>query len=63
MLWDKGIGEFVEAACKLKQRVWMQSALLGFLDVQNPAAISRQQINDWVAERAVRYLGASDRTK
>ena len=54
MLWDKGVGEFVEAARLLKQRgVDAEFCLLGFLDVQNPAAISQQQMNDWVEEGAV----------
>ncbi len=61
MLWDKGVGEFVEAARLLKQRgVDAEFCLLGFLDVQNPAAISQQQMNDWIEEGAICYLGVSD---
>ena len=61
MLWDKGVGEFVEAARLLKQRgVDAEFCLLGFLDVQNPAAISRKQMNDWLEQGAIRYLGVSD---
>lgn len=61
MLWDKGIGEYVEASRLLKQRgVNIEMCLLGFLDVQNPAAISRQQMNEWISEGVVRYLGISD---
>jgi glycosyltransferase involved in cell wall biosynthesis len=61
MLWDKGIGEYVEAARLLKRRgVEAEFCLLGFLDVQNPAAISRAQMDEWVAEGIVRYLGISD---
>lgn len=64
MLWDKGVGEFVEAARLLKQRgVDAEFCLLGFLDVQNPAAIPRQQMNDWVAEGTVLYLGVSDNVR
>ena len=64
MLWDKGVGEFVEAARLLKQRgIDADCCLLGFLDVQNPAAISRKQIDDWVAEGVVRYLGVSDNVR
>lgn len=64
MLWDKGVGEFVEAARLLKQRgVDAEFCLLGFLDVQNPAAIPRQQMTNWVAEGAVRYLGVSDNVR
>jgi glycosyltransferase involved in cell wall biosynthesis len=61
MLWDKGVGEYVEAARSLKQRhPQLRFALLGFLDVQNPAAISREQVDAWVAEGVVEYWGTSD---
>lgn len=64
MLWNKGVGEFVEAARLLKQRgIDADCCLLGFLDVQNPAAISRKQIEDWVTEGVVRYLGVSDNVR
>jgi len=64
MLSDKGVGEFVEAAGLLKRRgVDAEFCLLGFLDVQNPAAITRKQMDDWIAEGAVRYLGASDNVR
>jgi glycosyltransferase involved in cell wall biosynthesis len=60
MLWDKGVCEYVEAARQLKCRgstadFW----LLGFLDVQNPTAISRKQMDAWVEEGVVGYLGVS----
>ena len=61
MLWDKGVGEFVEAARLLKRRgINADFCLLGFLEVQNPAAISRKQMDDWVEEGVVRYLGVSN---
>lgn len=61
MLWDKGVGEYVEAARILKQRYpKLRFALLGFLDVRNPAAISREQVDAWVAEGVVEYWGTSD---
>lgn len=61
MLWDKGVGEYVEAARLLKQRgVNAEFCLLGFLGVQNPAAIEVNQMDTWVAEGVVRYLGVSD---
>ena len=49
MLWDKGVGEYVEAARVLQKlhpplETAVEFALLGFLDVKNPAAISRDQI-------------------
>lgn len=61
MLWDKGVGEFVEAARLLRHRgVNVECCLLGFLDVQNPAAISRDQMSIWASEGLVQYLGVSD---
>jgi len=61
MLRDKGVGEYVETARLLRQR-WPQAefCLLGFVDVQNPAAISRAEMDAWVAEGVVNYLGVSD---
>lgn len=62
MLWSKGIGEFVEAARRLKTRhTGVEFCLLGFLDVQNPDAISRDTMNKWVAEDVVSYLGSTDK--
>ncbi len=62
MLWDKGIGEFVEAARILKHNGVnnVEFCLLGFLDVKNPSAISYQEMDEWVAEGVVRYLGTSE---
>jgi glycosyltransferase involved in cell wall biosynthesis len=61
MLFDKGIGEYVEAARLIKARYpLVEFNLLGFLDVQNPAAISRSQMNEWVSEGVVNYLGTTD---
>lgn len=61
MLRDKGVYEFVEAAKQLRQQ-WpeVEFALLGFLDVQNPTAISREEMADWVNQGHVMYLGVSD---
>jgi len=64
MLWDKGVGEFVEAARLLKQSgLNAEFCLLGFLEVQNPTAVSRSQMETWVAEGVVRYLGVSDNVR
>jgi glycosyltransferase involved in cell wall biosynthesis len=64
MLWDKGVGEYVEAARLLKSRgLNVEACLLGFLDVQNPAAISKSQMDEWVAEGVVCYLGVSDNVR
>lgn len=62
MLYDKGIGHYVEAARELKQRYGdkVQFNLLGFLDVNNPSAVSRAEMQVWVDEGIVNYLGFSD---
>lgn len=61
MLWDKGVGEFVEAA-RVVQRSFpgARFVLLGFADVANPSAISRKQLDKWTAEGVVRYMGQTD---
>lgn len=61
MIRDKGVVEYVEAARKIKER-WpsVEFCLLGFLDVENPAAISRREMDAWVANGAIEYLGVSD---
>lgn len=61
MLRDKGVYEYVQAAQILRMR-WPQVefSLLGFLDVQNPAAISSEQMKQWVEQGDVNYLGVSD---
>jgi glycosyltransferase involved in cell wall biosynthesis len=61
MLWDKGVGEYVEAARLLRAEFpEVEFALLGFVDVENPAAIGRRQMDEWVAEGVVHYLGVTD---
>jgi glycosyltransferase involved in cell wall biosynthesis len=61
MLWDKGVGEYVEAARSV-QTLYPDARfqLLGYLDVDNPSAVPRAQVNTWVAEGVVEYLGATD---
>jgi glycosyltransferase involved in cell wall biosynthesis len=61
MLRDKGIREYVEAAALLRP-LWpnVEFALLGFLDSQNPTAITQAQMDAWVQQGNVIYLGSSD---
>lgn len=61
MLWDKGVGEYVEAARSVRAlHPGARFQLLGFLDVANPSAIPRTQVEAWVAEGLVEYLGPTD---
>jgi glycosyltransferase involved in cell wall biosynthesis len=56
MLWDKGIGEFVEASRRLKQiGVSARYVLVGRCDEHNPAAIEPTQIRRWVQEGLVEW--------
>ncbi|HFI9397022.1 TPA: glycosyltransferase family 4 protein, partial [Vibrio parahaemolyticus] len=62
MLYDKGIGHYVEAARELKAKYGdsVEFRLLGFLDVNNPSAVSKYEMQAWVDEGIVDYLGVSD---
>ena len=62
MLWAKGISDYVEAASLLRKKFSnVQFQLLGFLDVDSPTAISKKQMDLWVASGNVIYLGSTDR--
>jgi len=61
MLWDKGVGEFVQAAHNLKAKgVDARFVLVGRCDDDNPAAIGREQLGQWVGEGAVEWWGHRD---
>ena len=60
MLWDKGIGEFVEASKIIREKYPdTKCKLLGFLGIENPNAISQKQMDLWVKNGIVEYLGAT----
>ena len=58
LLADKGVYEFVAAARALRARHadW-RFVLAGAADAANPARISRQQVEDWVGQGLVDWLG------
>lgn len=61
MLWDKGIGDFVEAARRLKSdAVSARFVLVGRSDEHNPAAIAPEQLQRWVHEGVVEWWGHRD---
>lgn len=61
LLWDKGVGVYVEAARILAAKgLNAECLLLGFCGVDNPAAISLQNVEQWVREGSITYLGVSD---
>lgn len=59
MLWDKGVGELVEAARLLKGRgVGLRIRLVGPRDDHNPAAIPQATLEHWVRDGLVEWPGA-----
>jgi glycosyltransferase involved in cell wall biosynthesis len=58
LLWDKGVGEFVEAARMLKsQGIDARFVLAGDPDPANPASIPHETIAQWVNEGVVEHVG------
>lgn len=64
LIWDKGIGEFVEAAKALRAKgVAVRFLLAGWHDVEHPGAIPETVIRRWHDQGAIEYLGhCSDMT-
>ncbi len=61
MLWDKGVGEFVDAARLLKaEGRSLRFLLVGAPDPGNPAAIPEKQLLAWREEGIVDWLGHVD---
>ncbi len=58
MLWDKGVGEFVEAARLLHARnIAARFVLAGGTDPGNATCIDERQLCDWVHQGAVEWWG------
>jgi glycosyltransferase involved in cell wall biosynthesis len=61
LLYDKGVGEFAEAARLLKQQgIAVDCRLLGFLDVVNKTAVSAATVREWVNQGIVTYCGSAE---
>lgn len=61
MLWDKGIGEFVQAAGLVRaQNPGAQFRLLGAVVEKHPNAVSRRILEQWETEGIITYLGSAD---
>lgn len=58
MLWDKGVGEFVEAAQQL-HRIGIEArfALVGGIDPSNPESVPAQRLAQWAREGDVEWWG------
>jgi glycosyltransferase involved in cell wall biosynthesis len=58
LLWDKGVGEFVEAATILKKRgVSARFVLVGDTDPGNPSAVPLKSIQEWQKQNLVEWWG------
>ncbi len=61
MLWDKGVREYVEAAeIILKNGFDAEFRLLGFMDVDNPNAVSREEMTEMTKLPGINYRGVTD---
>jgi len=61
MLWDKGVGEFVEAARLLRQAgVKARFVLVGDPDPGNPASVPEATLRAWHGENGVEWWGRRD---
>ena len=58
MLWDKGVGEFVDAVVRLKQQdVRARFVLVGRCDQGNPTAIAEAQLHRWAQDHGIEWWG------
>jgi glycosyltransferase involved in cell wall biosynthesis len=58
MIYDKGVGEYIEAAKNITSRFSnVQFHLIGPIDIDNPTAISKDDIDIWTKAGIVEYLG------
>jgi len=61
MLWDKGVGEFVDAIRILKQKgLKARFVLVGTNDSENPASIAKGQLEKWNASGVVEWWGGKN---
>lgn len=60
MLWDKGVGEYYEAAKLIKSKYQdVEFQLLGNIDLENPKGIKEEILKKWHDEKVINYLGYS----
>jgi glycosyltransferase involved in cell wall biosynthesis len=58
LLWDKGVGEFVEAARRLKaEGSDARFVLVGDIYADNPASVPESTVRDWEKEGVIEWWG------
>lgn len=61
LLWEKGVGEFAEAAAMLRQQGRdIEFLLAGTPDPGNPRTVSLAQVESWHRQGALRWMGHVD---
>jgi glycosyltransferase involved in cell wall biosynthesis len=61
MLWEKGVGDLVDAAAILKRRgADIRLVLVGPVDHQNPGAIGEEVLRAWQRDGLIEWVGSSD---
>lgn len=61
LLRDKGVYEYVEAARMVREKIPdVRFQLLGFLDAENRTAVTRAEVEGWVSEGLIEYLGEAE---
>ena len=57
LLWDKGVGEYVDAATRVRQKFPdCEFVLMGFTDIDNVTAIPTSKIEDWQRSGLLTYV-------
>jgi glycosyltransferase involved in cell wall biosynthesis len=60
MLWDKGVGDFVEAATRIRALgIKARFALVGIPDPENPTSVSERELRAWHESGNVEWWGYS----
>jgi glycosyltransferase involved in cell wall biosynthesis len=57
MLWDKGVGDLVEAARILTRQYSLRVVLVGTPDPGNPKTIEEQTLREWQREGVIEWWG------
>jgi glycosyltransferase involved in cell wall biosynthesis len=60
MLWEKGIGEFVDAARRLKGNASPARFILVGSTDPNPSSVPEEQLKDWEREGVIEWWGRRD---
>lgn len=63
LLRDKGLVEYIEASRRISNSKNVECCVLGSFYSENPSAISEDDMNRWVSDGCINYIGASNDVK